>query len=353
MNRLLPSLLLCGAIICSASLFGQNVVVLDDGPSTGLNPGVSILSGTWSYRTEAQHSGTYLNTGSRFSGNANAQIQYRTTLPTAGIWSMEVYVTNTLNRSDPTVTITHGDGTASTSFGLNQANTNSAAQDQWMSLGTYNFDGGSINYDYRLALANVNQNQNTDAVRWVKVEAGNPHGATPIVVDRLGGIQGFYSETGTWENSSNQNGTYGTANRFTTTLDSTATFTAPLAAYIYEIQVNYNPLDSRTSQALVEVLDAHGNITDLRINQQEALTDDTGLGVSWLSLGEFALDGSSSVSFINDLLAFNSGDFMVTDSVRFIPVAAIPEPSIYALIFGALGLGVILIRRFRLIRAKP
>jgi hypothetical protein len=340
------SLLAMIAIILTTPFaFAQDVIVLDDGPSTGLGPGVSIVSGTWDHRTEAQHGGTWEQTGSRFSQNHDAHIRYATTLPTTGIWALEIWTTNTLNRNDPTATITHGDGTSSSSFNVNQADL-ANARNQWLSLGHYDFTSTSATYEYNLQLSSntgtgVNS-QNTDAVRWVRLDA-NPAEATPVVVGVAGGIsQDFYQESGTWSTSTNRKGVYEVFNRLSEELGATATFSAPLQAYQYEVKFTWNIADDRSQDTLVQVFDAHGVTHQFRVDQTVAPAGDVFHGVNWMSLGAFDLNASSTVRVIADETALSSGRFVVADGVQFI---AIPEPGTLVLVGIALGSLLIFRRR--------
>lgn len=340
--RLGFSFLAACLLLASPPVSAQDEVLIDDGtigsPST-LNPNVST-TGTWSYRTEAQHSGTWQDTGSRFSSSGS--IEYSSSLPTAGQWALEIWVTDTLNADNSSVSFTTSGGTLSPTIhqaSMRNGNTYTAASDQWLSLGHYNFDAGANSY-----ILNANgTNQNSDAVRWRRLDA-DPSAVTPVVTAVAGGISpDFYAETGTgWINSGNKNGVYGRPNRLSDTEGDMAVFTAPVESFLYEVQLTYVPDSGRSQSALVEVLDANNVTHQFRVDQTVAPTDAFALGVDWLSLGNFELNASSSVSVIADADALSTGTFVVSDGVRFI--AAIPEPGTLALVGIALG-ALLLFRR--------
>jgi hypothetical protein len=318
---LLPLAVIFG--IAASALAAE--IIIDDTTDIFTAPGITA-SGNWAYRTEVQHGGTWNQTGLHFSINSSAT--YTATLPTSGIWSMEVWMTHTLN-STPGVSLTHDGGTSN--YTLNQNVT--GATGQWLSLGTYNFTGGNSN---SYTINTGGSNTSTDAVRWVQTGPD----ATPIVIHaRDRGIQGgFTSESGTWQNSSNRGDLYGLRDRISNTAGSAATFTAPLAGFLYEVQFNWQSDSQRSTQALVEVLDANSVLHQFRVNQTQAPSDDAGQGVNWYSLGIFAMNSTSEVRVIRDELA---GNWVAVGGVRYVPI---PEPASLGLI-GLAGMGLLARRR--------
>jgi hypothetical protein len=325
--------LVLSALLSATTAFAQ-VILIEDGSSIALDPNVST-TGTWAYRTEAQHGGTYLDTGSRFSSSGT--IQYSSSLPTAGVWGLEVWVTNTLNSNNSSVSFTTSSGTVSPT--MQQGSMDLASTDQWLSLGHYNFDSGANN----LTLTANGANQNSDAVRWVRLDA-DPSAATAVVTGVAGGISpDFYQESGSWISSSNRFGVYDLANRLSSELGATATFSAPIEAFQYEVRFTWNFDSSRSKDTLVEVFDAHGATHQFRIDQSVAVLGDTYLGVDWMSLGTFDLNANSTLKVIADGTALASGSHVVADGVQFI--AVIPEPGTLALLGFAVGTVLLFHRR--------
>lgn len=323
-------------------LWAQDVILIDNGTSAGLGPGVESLAGTWLFRNESQHSGTWEQTGSHFANNnSDSRIRYSTQLPTSGLWAFEIWATNTLNHTT-TATITHGDGTQSTGMPLNQGGMGGDASNQWLSLGIYDFTSTTETFSYTLNTSGTQQN--TDAVRWVRMDA-NPFEATPIVVSSSAGISpSFYTETGTGWISSGTNdrkGVYNTLNRFTDVVGDFATYNAPLQAFQYEVKITWSEANNRSNNVLYEVLDANNVTHQFRIDQTISTVGDVFLGVNWHSLGSFDLDENSTVRIVMDQAAKDGGDFMNANGIQFI---AIPEPGTLMLVGVALG-SLLLFRR--------
>ncbi len=302
-------------------------IIIDDGPS-GI-PTNPALTGTWLYRTEAEHGGTYNDTGLRFAVNTNGNdtATYTANIPAAGLWSVEIYMTNTLNASGVPVSVGHAGGTQNLT--INQAVV--GATDGWMSLGVYQLNAGSNTY----AITSGSANTTTDAVRWA--QAGTDAVTSFVVDTNNAGVNGFYSESGSgWITSTNRGVLYNTKDRLSNGADAVATVTSPLAAAFYEIGLTWGGADGRATNALVRITDAFGATHDMRINQELNPTDSTAFGTSWLDLGSFAFDTSSTVQLIMDESA--GGSFIALDGVRFTYASAIPEPASLAL----MGLGSLL-----------
>ena len=90
-------------------------MIVDDGDGgSGWNAAVTP-TGAWGYRTEGQHGGSYLDTGSHFGSGENDTATYAVSLPEAGLWSVETWTGDTL-QSTPGIQFTTASGTESVSF---------------------------------------------------------------------------------------------------------------------------------------------------------------------------------------------------------------------------------------------
>jgi len=341
------------AVVCSAAWMTATmaaIVLDDDAPSV-------TLTGGWNYRTVGAHGGAY-GSGSNFAFDGDpATATYSTTIPTAGVWGVEMWWNDDgHNNSYATpVTITHADGT--TAMTVDQSYEQGG---RWVSLGTFNFDAGataSLMIDNAGApgVPLYNVAARADAVRFAQAGA-DP--LTDVVIDSQNGTdvpQGAgpntYTEAGTWFNSTFNDPPllYGNEDRLSNTQGSVATFDAPLALANYEVQVTWNPVDNRSENALYELVDWQGTVYPFRFNQTAEPGDDTGWGQNWASLGVFPLDETSEVRLVADALAVAGGsDYVVADGVRFIydspfpTQQSVPEPStllVWSLLAG-LGLGI-------------
>ena len=79
----------CGGDGGSRGMAREGDVIVDDGDGgTGWNAAVTP-TGAWGYRTEGQHPGSYLDTGSHFGSGGDDTATYAVSLPAAGLWSVE------------------------------------------------------------------------------------------------------------------------------------------------------------------------------------------------------------------------------------------------------------------------
>ena len=320
--------LIVATTVFTASPMAHAAIIVDDGPSGSPNP---VLAGSWQYRTEAQHSGTYNDTGLRFAAGGDDTATYTAVIPTAGLWAVDTYMTNTLNQANVPVSVSTAAGTQNLTINQNLDD----ATDGWMSLGVYNLNAGANTY----TITSGGGNTTTDAVRWSQLGVDTP--ASFAVDSNNAGVNGFYSESGSWFNSSNKSNLYGNPDRISDEIGDIATTTAPLEQALYEIALSWEEDSGRADNALVRIVDAFGDTHDLRVNQTLAPVGDSEFAVDWFSLGTFAFDATSSLSLIVDDQA---GGFVVSDGVRFSFVdtigtddpsdgaPAVPEPAGLALL---------------------
>ena len=314
----------------------------------------TVRTGTWNFRDNSSGGWTnadrnyYNDLGTHFAfGGASATATSTAILPEDGIWSVEFWMPTRSATSNTLMTVEQG--LESTSFRVNQNDGDGRWAGQWMSMGTYLFDAGSVNViqDNDGAGSGANNVASmTGAVRFARVEDG----MTPYIqhssLGPVGSVGEFYTEvSGSWINSTHNNPLWGT-NRISDSPNAEAVFTAmPLAAGLYDLDLVWTPDSNRTSSALLSFSDLFGDVHDLFINMQN--TPGSG-GDPWEPLGGFWIDGSTEFSLTN---AAGSG-FLSANAMRLTflepmqePAAIIPEPG--SALLAGLGALVVLVRRRR------
>ncbi len=302
----------------------------------------SIRTGTWNFRDDNSSASTtspwknananyYQDLGTYFAFDGDAATATSTVnLPTAGIWSVEMWMPSRVAAPDALLTVVQG--SQSTSYRLNQNDANARWAGGWMSLGTYALTAGSAS----VILDNSGATGGgdgvaamTSAVRFAQISDG----VTPFVLDSnlgpVGSSSEFFTEVnGAWSTSTSASPLWG-SNRISNTANAEAEYSGfPLAQALYELELTWTSASNRTDSALLTVVDANGVEHETTFSQKVGPDGATEAG--WQSFGTFLLD---STSIIN--LSSTDTSYLTVDAMR---VSLIPEPASLAL----MGLGSLL-----------
>ncbi len=299
----------------------------------------------WRYRVDDP--GNFANTfdaaGTHFVfGGADATATWTQTLPTAGNWSVEMWMPSRSATGNALLIVEQGAN--STQSRLSQSDSDARWSGGWLSLGVYNLDAGdvSVTLDNDGASGGGdNVALMTGALRFAQLEDG----VTPFILDsHLGpvGSEGeFYEErSGIWQDSGTGDPLWGQS-RISQDVGAEAVFAGmPLAAGLYEVDLTWGAFGNRTQNALLTIIDADEVAHQFTIDQTQAPSDIEVDGQWWDQFGTFNLDFAGGISEVR--LSSDDGDWLSADAVR---LTLIPEPASLALL-GAGGL-LLLSRRNR------
>lgn len=160
------TLLSCLTCLFMTSSTAFAAVIVDDGDS-----GYST-TGTWPESTQPpanEHLGD-----SKFNNTnaANQTATYAATIPTSGIWSVEVKIPST-GYSDTPYTITHVGGSQAILFDQSRPEYATQGDAEFVSLGYYDFSGGG-SYSVEIDASNNPDVIRTDVVRWSQAGVDTP-----------------------------------------------------------------------------------------------------------------------------------------------------------------------------------
>ena len=216
-----------------------------------------------------------------------------------GVYDVSVwYLAAAVLASDAPFTVNHADG--STTVVVNQQINGS----QWVSLGSFNFDGG----------VSEGVTVSDNASGWVVADAVKFEPCVIVVDGIIDNADCNFNVVGTWGTAPPPalTGIYGADLRYHAvggTGAETATWAAELVdgPGTYEVSVWYIAAGALASDAPFTVNHVGGSTT-VSVNQQVN-------GSQWVSLGSFDFDGSASEGVT---LSDNANSWVIADAVRFV-----------------------------------